>query len=116
TPPDWMPPQFPIAAIYGDTPREPLGPWVSPGVYTVKLTANGRRYSQPLTVKMDPRVKTPPEDLAQQNAIAMKCYEGLLEVRDAQVQVRRLREQIKSLRERALQGALAEVLAALDGK
>ena len=28
-----------------------------PGAYTVKLTVAGRTYSQPLTVKMDPRIK-----------------------------------------------------------
>ena len=33
------------------------GPTVLPGNYTVKLTVNGKSYTQPLTVKMDPRVK-----------------------------------------------------------
>jgi hypothetical protein len=113
---DWVPPQFPIAAIYGDTPRHPLGPWVSPGSYRIELTANGRRYTQSLTVKMDPRVKTSPADLAQQHEIAMKCYEGLLQVRNAQMQSRRLREQIKNLRERAVPAPLAEALSALDGR
>lgn len=31
---------------------------VLPGVYTVKLTAGGKSYAQPLTVRMDPRVGT----------------------------------------------------------
>ena len=113
---DWMTPQFPIAAIYGDTPRHPLGPWIPPGSYSVKLTANGRSYTQPLTVKIDPRVKTPPADLARQHEIAMKCYDGLLQVREAQVQAGKLREQIKNLRERATAGPLAEALSSLDGK
>jgi photosystem II stability/assembly factor-like uncharacterized protein len=30
---------------------------VLPGAYTVKLTVNGKSYTQPLTVKMDPRAK-----------------------------------------------------------
>jgi photosystem II stability/assembly factor-like uncharacterized protein len=30
-------------------------PLVLPGIYTVKLTVNGRSYAQPLVVKMDPR-------------------------------------------------------------
>jgi photosystem II stability/assembly factor-like uncharacterized protein len=36
-------------------------PWAAPGVYTVLLTANGRSQTQPITVKMDPRVKITPE-------------------------------------------------------
>src|SRR5260221_5076674 len=33
--------EFPISAIFGDTPREPQGPTVPPGQYTVRLIANG---------------------------------------------------------------------------
>jgi hypothetical protein len=114
--PDGLPPQYPIAAIYGDTPRLPLGPWASPGNYTVKLTVNGRSYTQPLTIKMDPRVKTPPDGLAQQHAIAMRCYDGMRQAREAIEQVRRLRTQLRSLRERAGQGAVADAISELERK
>ncbi|MEO7145423.1 MAG: glycoside hydrolase, partial [Bryobacteraceae bacterium] len=50
--------EYPIAAIYRNTPREPRGPIALPGSYTVKLTVNGKAYTAPLVVKMDPRVKT----------------------------------------------------------
>ena len=36
-------------------------PWVAPGAYTVRLTANGQTLTQPITIKMDPRVKITPE-------------------------------------------------------
>ncbi len=36
-------------------------PWVAPGTYTVRLTANGKSFTQPIVVKMDPRVKITPE-------------------------------------------------------
>jgi photosystem II stability/assembly factor-like uncharacterized protein len=36
-------------------------PWVPPGAYTVRLTANGKSVTQPITIKMDPRVKITPE-------------------------------------------------------
>jgi photosystem II stability/assembly factor-like uncharacterized protein len=36
-------------------------PWVAPGVYTVRLTANGQTLTQPITIKLDPRVKVTPE-------------------------------------------------------
>ena len=85
-----------------------------PGNYSVKLTVNGRSYTQPLTVKMDPRVKTPTEGLAQQHAIAMRCYEGIRQAREAIEQVRKLRTQLRSLRERAGQGAVADAISELE--
>ena len=36
-------------------------PWVAPGSYTVRLTVNGKALTQPIVVKMDPRVKITPE-------------------------------------------------------
>jgi hypothetical protein len=50
--------EYPIAAIPHDTPRYPLGPTVLPGSYTVRLTVDGKPLIAPLTIKMDPRVKT----------------------------------------------------------
>jgi len=35
-----------------DTPREPRGPWVPPGSYTVRLVVDGRSQEQPLQVRM----------------------------------------------------------------
>jgi photosystem II stability/assembly factor-like uncharacterized protein len=61
--------EYPIAASWMNTPREPRGPWALPGRYTVRLTANGRTVSQPLLVRMDPRVKTPAAGLARQFAL-----------------------------------------------
>jgi hypothetical protein len=36
-------------------------PWVAPGAYSVRLTADGQSQTQPIAVKMDPRVKVTPE-------------------------------------------------------
>ena len=66
---DW---EYPISAIYGDTPREPMGPIALPGAYTVRLSVAGKSFSQPLTLKMDPRVKTSPAALALQFQLASK--------------------------------------------
>jgi photosystem II stability/assembly factor-like uncharacterized protein len=43
-----------IAAIFHDTPAR-QGEWMPVGTYTVRLTAGGQVYSQPLVVKADPR-------------------------------------------------------------
>ncbi|MBZ5560713.1 MAG: hypothetical protein LAO77_25955, partial [Acidobacteriia bacterium] len=63
---------FPISAIYKDTPLEPLGVFAVPGAYTVKLTVNGTKYTQPLTLKMDPRAKITPLGLTQQFRLATR--------------------------------------------
>jgi hypothetical protein len=74
-PPDAFEPDYPISAIYHDTPREPLGVIAVPGTYTIKLTVGGRIFTQPLTLKMDPRAATAPLGLRQQFALATKIVE-----------------------------------------
>ncbi len=63
---------FPISAIDRDTPREPLGVLALPGDLLVKLTVDGRTFTQPLTLKMDPRASITPLGLSQQFTLATK--------------------------------------------
>src|SRR5947208_1769485 len=81
----------PIAAVPHDTPPAPTSPWVAPGQYTVKLTVDGKSLTQPLTVKMDPRVNTPPVGLAQQFTLSKQLYDGVLAAQKAQDEIARLR-------------------------
>ncbi|MDQ3920243.1 MAG: glycoside hydrolase [Acidobacteriota bacterium] len=107
--------EYPISANYMDTPRYPLGPSVLPGDYTVKLNAAGRTFTRPLTVVIDPRVKTPRPGLEQQFRLSQQAAEGMTESFDALEQLGHLRAQLKDLRARAgLAPALADALAALD--
>jgi photosystem II stability/assembly factor-like uncharacterized protein len=107
---------YPMTAIYRDTPSVPVGPWVMPGQYVVRFTANGKSCEQPLTVKMDPRVQTSAEGLGQQFELSLQCYEGARQAREVLGQVRKLRAKIKEVREKAGEGALADALAELDKK
>ena len=113
-PPDALEHEYPISAIYHDTPRYPLGPAVLPGKFTVKLTAGGTSYTQPLTIKMDPRVKTSPAGLQQQFELEMKITEAIHRDYDALQQLRKVRSQLKDLRQRAGQGPTADVIIALE--
>ena len=63
---------YPISAMYGATPAEPLGALVMPGTYEVRLTVAGKTFRQPLEVAIDPRVSTPAEGLARQFALEKK--------------------------------------------
>jgi hypothetical protein len=48
-------------AVPGRTYPSVNSPWVAPGSYSVRLTVNGQSLTQPITVKLDPRVKVTPE-------------------------------------------------------
>ncbi len=63
---------FPLAAVDGDTPREPRGVFVAPGRYTVTLLVDGARATRTLEVRMDPRVPITTRALAEQCRLARR--------------------------------------------
>jgi len=74
---------YPIAAIVHNTAPNATSPWVMPGKYTVRLTVDGKSMTQPLTVRMDPRVKTPLSDLERQFRLSKEMYDGVLAANQA---------------------------------
>ncbi len=68
--------QFSIAAVYRNTPSGPVGPFVHPGRYTVRLIVDGAAQERPLDVRMDPRVTIADADLRDQTALSLACYRG----------------------------------------
>jgi photosystem II stability/assembly factor-like uncharacterized protein len=50
---------LPINSVAGQGVPAPRAPFVGAGKYSVRLTVDGKAYTQPLEVKQDPRVKTP---------------------------------------------------------
>ena len=115
-PPDSLEHEYPISAIYHDTPRTPLGPTVMPGKYSVKLTVNGTTYTQPLMIKMDPRVMTTQGGLRRQFELETKINEAMRRDYETLQQLRSLRRQLKNLIEKARQGQLKETVSALESK
>jgi hypothetical protein len=124
--PDVLSHDYPISAIYHDTPRYPLGAAVLPGKYTVRLTVGSRpgRYAgasgvwgntQPLEIRMDPRVKTSPEDLRRQFELDRKIADALHRDYEALQQVRSLRSQLKAIKGDG-QAGIAKAASDLDSK
>jgi photosystem II stability/assembly factor-like uncharacterized protein len=113
--PDALEHEYPISAIYHDTPRYPLGPTVVPGNYKVKLTVAGRSYTQPLTIKMDARVKTAADGLRQQFETELRITDAMHQDYTALQEVRSLRAQLKQLQDKAKK-PLSDSIAALDKK
>ena len=92
---------LPISAVYEDTPYVPQGPLVMPGKFTVRLTVNGRTYTQPLAVRMDPRVTTPTTGLLLQFTLSMQAYQGISSAWEMNEEVRKILTQLASVRNRA---------------
>jgi len=107
--------EYPIAAVPHDTPRNPRGPLVPPGRYSVRLIADGRTLTAELTVKMDPRVKVSPADLEKQFNLEMDLVSGVSKSSEAVTQARSIRQQLANLLNTA-SSPLKEQLSALDNK
>lgn len=69
-------------------------PWAPAGEYSVRLTADGTSSTQPLTLKLDPRVKTSAAGLAQLATLSREMYDGARAAHAAHVQARALSESI----------------------
>jgi len=121
--------EYPISAVPGDTPRSPQGPQAVPGQYTVRFTVRGQMFSEPLTVKMDPRVKTSQEGLALEFQKQQLLAGIMTQNAEAATQARALREQLQKLTGKAstsstadaanaekISGPLAEAASAFDKK
>ena len=111
--PDALAHDYPISAIYHDTPHYPLGAAVLPGLYNLILTMNAKQYTRRLTVRMDPRVKTLSDGLLRQFELDRKIAVALHQDYEALQQVRSLRARLKSL---AGHAAIAKTAAELEAK
>jgi len=103
---------YPMQAVFQNTAPSVTSIWAAPGQYRVKLTAGGESCTQPLTVKMDPRVKTVPAGLQQQFTLSKQLYDDALAAHKALAQIRALRAQLAKLRD----SAIADAMASFDKK
>ena len=115
-PPDTVEHEYPISAIPGDTPREPEGPAILPGEYSVTLRVGEETYRQPLHVRMDPRVKTSQADLVKQFALETQISNALHENFEVLTSIRKLRDQLKDLQASGKQPQIGAELRSLDDK
>lgn len=106
-------PEYPISAVEENTAPVPTSPWIMPGKYTVVLTANGKKYTQPLTVEMDPRVKTSMAELQKQFDLSNEMYEDLMALQPIVEKAAATRTQLKAMREKATGAEAAKLDATL---
>jgi photosystem II stability/assembly factor-like uncharacterized protein len=104
-----MPMKIP-KAIYDN--GKPSGPLVLPGKYQVRLTVGSKSYTEPIEIKMDPRVKTSPDDLRKQFDLLSKLRDSEDEMNKAILGIRDLNNQLQALEKRL--GSVKESKAATD--
>ena len=109
-------PDYPIAAVYRNTAPAATSPWAMPGQYTVVLTVNGKSYTRPLVVKMDPRVKTTNAELARQFELSKQLYDEWPTLVSINERLNSLTAELTKLRPRVTESTLATQLDALVQK
>jgi len=102
-------PEYPIAAVPWNTAPASTSPWVMPGDYTLVLTVDGQNYTQPLTIQMDPRVKTSIADLQKQFDLSQQVYQDLLALQAVIDKVTAARAELKTMREKATSADAAKI-------
>ena len=115
-PPNSLNHEFPISAIYRNTPELPLGVIALPGRYVAKLTVNGKSQEQPLTLHMDPRIKTPAAELRAQFEIETGAVRGMNESFKSLGQVQSVGEQLAELSTSAGNSPLSASVSAVQKK
>ncbi|HXB54223.1 MAG TPA: hypothetical protein VN461_05530 [Vicinamibacteria bacterium] len=66
--------EYSIGAIWGEgIPLQPEGALAMPGQYSVRLSVDGQSFTQPLTLRIDPRVRVTPEAIAEQFGAARRA-------------------------------------------
>ena len=91
---------FPVANLLDNGDEEATGavphrtydavnaPWAPPGSYTLRLTVNGKSSTQPIVVKLDPRVKTRAPALTRLAALSREMYDGAVAAHAALAEAR----------------------------
>jgi photosystem II stability/assembly factor-like uncharacterized protein len=94
-------PEFPISATYRNTAPQATSPWVLPGNYMVTLTVDGKTFTEPLKIAMDPRVKGSLADLQDQFDLSWRLYQLRLTLAPIGEEFGNIAEQLTKLKARA---------------
>ncbi len=108
--------EYPMTAVAYQTAPESTAPWVMPGNYSVTLTSGGKTFVQPLTAKMDPRVKATAADLAQQFDFSKRLEKMRAEMEPIGKIYKALVSELEKLEEAAAAKGLRDKIEALRKK
>jgi photosystem II stability/assembly factor-like uncharacterized protein len=95
--------------------RPQMGPLATPGMYQVRITAAGQTLTQPLEIKMDPRVQgTTTADLEAQFKLASMIRDETTKANQAVVKIREVRSNIEKAGQSAKQKKLLAEMATVE--
>jgi photosystem II stability/assembly factor-like uncharacterized protein len=86
-------------------------PWAPPGEYTVRLTVDEKQLTQPLSLRLDPRVTTPAADLALLASLSRKMWDGAIFANSAYQDARALVAELEAVGSAEAAALKAEVEA-----
>jgi hypothetical protein len=97
----------------------PKGPRAIAGLYTVKLTVDGRPLTQKFNVEVDPRISATPAELSEQLRLGREIYEKTMQSRKAVSETGSIKKQLQETKERlasnaAVTSKIETFLAAMD--
>jgi hypothetical protein len=98
---------FDINANPGLTPPSPEGPVAIPGTYTLKLTVDGKSYTQTVAIKPDPHSPATVAAITAQHALQMKLLQGINAAYEGHRMAQTLRDALRA----AANGASADAAA-----
>jgi len=101
--------EYSMSTAFGqNVGHEPDGAQALPGNYQVRLVVEGKTYTQPFKLTMDPRVKTAALDLQKQFALETRLLDALQRGDQAASEIRRLRSEKQAVKPE-IESALAEL-------
>ncbi|MGH7653388.1 MAG: WD40/YVTN/BNR-like repeat-containing protein [Gemmatimonadaceae bacterium] len=105
-----------MGAVPFETPWSPEGPLAPPGVYRLKLTVDGKSYTQTVTLKNDPRSPASAADIAAQHVLLTKLYDGSKEAWAGYEQVTAMRSAVGELAGSNPQAAVESAIKEFEAK
>ena len=104
---------------WGLDPAE-VGPIVAPGKYTVKLTVNGKSYTQPLTILRDPNVPSSDAEIESSVKTLLRIRDDITTTSDMVNQIEWMRKQLgdveSMLKDEKTKGDLLKSVKEMDEK
>jgi hypothetical protein len=94
----------------------PHAPRVVPGSYEVRLTVDGKTWTQPLKVAMDPRSTATPEELQKQFELGRMIFADAMRSRQKLAEIQAVQKQLSGVKMDAGHGDIKATVSQVQGE